>query len=91
MGIHLEDEDIHTTWRGVKPSASTSPDDMGTDDAPPTDAPGQDNIPGAVDDAPPTDAPGQDNIPGAVDDAPPTDAPGQDNIPGAIDDPPPPG
>jgi hypothetical protein len=53
MSIHLEDEDIQTTWRGVKPSASTSPDDMGTDDAPPTDAPGQDQIPGAVDDAPP--------------------------------------
>jgi hypothetical protein len=68
MTTHLEDADIQTIWRGATPSASTTPDDAGRDDVPPTDAPGQDQIPGAVDDAPPTDAPGKDAVPGAVDD-----------------------
>jgi hypothetical protein len=67
---HLEDEDIQTIWRGVKPSASTSPDDSGIDDPPPTDAPGQDGVPGSIDDPPPTDAPGQDGVPGSIDDPP---------------------
>ena len=50
MTTHLEDDDIQTIWRGIKPSASATPDDAGADDAPPTDAPGQDSRPGAIDD-----------------------------------------
>jgi hypothetical protein len=68
MTTHLEDDNIQTIWRGATPSATSTPDDAGRDDAPPTDAPGQDQRPGAVDDAPPTDAPGRDLQPGAVDD-----------------------
>ena len=49
MTTHLEDHDIQTIWRGVKPSASATPDDAGADD-PVTDAPGGDSTPGAVDD-----------------------------------------